>query len=93
MEQEMQQKLNEQKMQQQFSSSNSAFGIPRKSYIPFVPMQQEVVIESASEGTYLLDGSVDLNMDSMANSRQQRRQNQAMGNQIRNVSNNSEFRQ
>ena len=87
----MQQQLNEHKMQQQFQSSNSAFGAPRKSYIPFVPMQQqELEMESASEGTYLIDASN--NIDTMSVARQQRRQNQQMGNTIRNVSNSNEFR-
>jgi hypothetical protein len=36
----MQQQVNELKMQQQFQSNNSAFGAARKSYIPFVPIQQ-----------------------------------------------------
>jgi replicative DNA helicase len=47
-------------------------------------------MESASEGTYLIDASN--NIDTMSVARQQRRQNQQMGNTIRNVSNSNEFR-
>ena len=91
MQQELQQQLNEHKMQSQLAANNSAFGNPRKSFIPFVPMQQqEIEMESASEGTYLIDASN--NIDTMSNARQQRRQNQQMGNTIRNVSNSNEFR-
>ena len=91
MQQELQQQVNEHKMQSQLAANNSAFGNPRKSFIPFVPMQQqEIEMESASEGTYLIDASN--NIDTMSNARQQRRQNQQMGNTIRNVSNSNEFR-
>ena len=91
MQQDMQQEMNTLRMQQQFQSNNSAFGNSRKSYIPFVPIQQqELEMESASEGTYLIDASN--NIDTMSVARQQRRQNQQMGNTIRNVSNSNEFR-
>ena len=72
MQQELQQQVNEHKMQSQLAANNSAFGNPRKSFIPFVPMQQqEIEMESASEGTYLIDASN--NIDTMSNARQQRR--------------------
>jgi hypothetical protein len=46
-------------------------------------------MESASDGTYLLDGSDNIILDPSDQARQQRRNNQAMGNTIRNVSINS----
>jgi hypothetical protein len=87
MQSEFQQQLSQQRMQNQFAPSGTA---SRKTFISFVPMQEvNHEVESMSEGTYLIDASGNTVLDTMQQARAQRRQNQAAGNTIRNVSNTS----